>query len=245
MDQSKRGDIRINGSGSAGGGTYDSVIIKGSGKITGALKCEVFSISGSGTVAGDLEASDGRISGSGTVEGSVKADRFRINGSGKVEGDLTAKEFSITGSGTVQRSVDAQHIKIEGSGKIGLNCSAETFIADGGCDIGGLLSADEVSIRIFGFNNRVREIGGGKITVSLGPPRGLGVLRTIVSLGLINPILEADTIEGDEIVLESTKARLVRGNSVVIGSGCEIGTVEYKTFYQKNPEAKVDTETKL
>ena len=245
MDSNNRGDIRINGSGSAGGGTYDNVIIKGSGKITGSVKCEVFSISGSGTVEGDLEATDGRISGSGTVEGDVKADRFRITGSGKVEGDLSAKEFSISGSGGIKRNVDAQYIKIEGSGKIGLNCNAETFTADGGCDIGGLLSADEIAIRLYGFNNHIREIGGGKINVSLGPPHGLGVLRSIVSLGIFNPVLEVDTIEGDDIVLENTTAKIVRGKSVVIGSGCDIGTVEYTEFYQKNIDAKVAAETKL
>jgi cytoskeletal protein CcmA (bactofilin family) len=245
MDQNNRGDIRINGSGSAGGGTYDNVIIRGSGKITGSVKCEVFNISGSGDVAGNLEAIDGRISGSGTVEGDVKADRFKISGSGKIKGDLKAKEFSISGSGTVQKNVDAQIVHIEGSGKIGMNCSAEKFTADGGCDIGGLLSADEVTIRIFGLSNKIREIGGGKISVSLGMPHGLGVLRTIVSLGIFNPVLEVDTIEGDDIVLENTAARIVRGKSVVIGSGCDIGTVEYTEFYQKNIDAKVSAETKL
>jgi cytoskeletal protein CcmA (bactofilin family) len=242
MDSNNHGDIRINGSGSAGGGTYDSVVIRGTGKITGDLKCTAFSISGSGTIEGSLETSDGRISGSGTVEGNVKADRFKISGSGRVDGNLSAKEYAVSGSGAVGKSVEATLVKLEGSAKVGENCSAETFNADGGFEIGGLLSADDVTIRLYGFRSRAREIGGGKITVSLGPP--MGFIKSIFA-GFINPILEVDTIEGDEIVLENTAARIVRGNTVIIGSGCDIGTVEYKEFCQKNLDAKVGTETKI
>jgi cytoskeletal protein CcmA (bactofilin family) len=61
MDSYNRGDIRINGSGSAGGGTYNSVVIKGSGRIGGDLKCKIFNIGGTGTVEGSLETEDGKI----------------------------------------------------------------------------------------------------------------------------------------------------------------------------------------
>lgn len=37
-----------------------------------------------------------------------------------------------------------------------------------------------------------------------------------------------ETIEGDDIHLELTRARVVRGNNVSIGSGCDIDLVEYK-----------------
>lgn len=245
MDSTKRGDIRINGSGSTGGGLYDSVVIRGSGKVLGDLTCSVFNISGSGSVEGNLDTEEGKISGSGTVAGNVKSGRFRINGSAKLSGDVAADELSIAGSGTVVGSVAARAVKIEGTAKIGRDCTAEVFEAEGGFDVGGLLNADEVKIRIYGVKSRVREIGGGKISVTLGPPHGFNIIKTIVSMGILNPVLEADIIEGDEVFLENTAAKIVRGNSVTIGCGCDIGTVEYKEYYSKTLDSKVGLEQKI
>lgn len=244
MDNNFHGDIKINGSGSAGGGAYNSVIIKGAGKIIGDLTCNVFQISGTGSVEGNLEAQDGKISGSGVIEGDLKAEQFKINGSGKVTGSVTGRDFAVSGSGTVGKNVEVQNIKIEGSTKIALDCNAEVFTSDGSFDIGGLLNADEVNINLLGLKSKAKEIGGGKISVTAGPAHGLGVIKTIISMGILNPLLEAEIIEGDEIMLENTTAKIVRGNNVIIGQGCDIGTVEYKGNYVKNGDARVGTETK-
>ncbi len=245
MDNNFRGDIKINGSGSAGGGTYNSVIIKGAGKINGSLKCNIFSVSGTGSVDGDLETSDGKINGSGTIEGDVKADKFKISGTGKVTGSVTGNEFAVSGSGTIGKNVQVQKVKIEGHTKIGEDCTAESFTSDGAFEIGGLLNADEINISLLGFKSKAREIGGGRIKITLGPSHGLAVIKTIISMGLLNPTLEAEIIEGDEIMLENTTAKVVRGNNVMIGPGCDIGTVEYKGNYVRNGDARVGTETKV
>jgi cytoskeletal protein CcmA (bactofilin family) len=245
MENYNRGDIKINGSGSAGGGTYNSVIIKGSGRIGGDLKCNIFNIGGTGTVEGNLETADGKINGTGTIEGDLNAEKFKINGSGKISGSVSGTDFAVSGSGTVGKNVEVQNIKIEGSTKIGQDCNAEVFTSDGAFEIGGLLNADEVNIRLYGFKSKAREIGGGKITVSLGPSHGLNFIKTIVSIGILNPLLEVESIEGDEITLENTTAKIVRGNNVVIGDGCDIGAVEYKGNYVRNGDARVGTETKV
>jgi cytoskeletal protein CcmA (bactofilin family) len=208
----------------------------------GDLTCDFFQISGSGSVEGNLDTVEGRISGSGVVEGDLRAGKLKISGSGKIMGSVNADELTVSGSASVQKSVGAQNVRIEGSAKIGQDCSAESFEADGGFEIGGLFSADEVKIRIYGMKSKAREIGGGRITVALGP--ALGFIKSLVA-GFMNPVLEVDTIEGDEIVLENTSARVVRGNSVTIGSGCDIGTVEYKDYYTKTIDSTVGTQTKL
>lgn len=245
MDNDYRGDIKINGSGSAGGGTYNSVIIKGAGKINGDLKSNIFQISGSGSVEGNLETAEGRISGSGVIEGDLKSPQFKISGSGKVTGSVTGGDFAVLGSGTVGKSVEVQNVKIEGSVKIGLDCNAEVFTSDGSFEIGGLLNADEININLLGFKSKAKEIGGGRISVTGGSSHGFGVIKTIISMGILNPALEADIIEGDEIILENTTAKIVRGNNVTIGNGCDIGTVEYRDHYVRNSDARVGTETKV
>ncbi|NLT13977.1 MAG: hypothetical protein GXY05_06495 [Clostridiales bacterium] len=245
MDNNNRGDIRINGSGSAGGGTYNSVVIKGSGKISGNLKSDLFSVSGNGAVDGNLETADGKINGACTIGGDLKADKFKISGSGKIDGTVTGGDFAVSGSGIVGKSVEVQSVKIEGSVKIGQDCTAEVFTVDGAFEIGGLLNADDVSVRLLGIKSKAREIGGEKISVTVGPAHGLAVIKTIMTLGIFHPVLEAEIIEGDEIMLENTTAKIVRGNNIMLGEGCDIGTVEYKNNYVRNGDARVGTETKI
>lgn len=56
--------------------------------------------------------------------------------------------------------------------------------------------------------------------------------------------LEVETIEGEDIDLESTKAELVRGRNVVIGAGCEIERVEYSGTLTVDKAAKVGEQVK-
>ena len=48
-----------------------------------------------------------------------------------------------------------------------------------------------------------------------------------------------DVIEGDNIYIEYTQAKIVRGNTIVIGPGCNIELVEYKNNYTKDKESTV------
>ena len=63
-------------------------------------------------------------------------------------------------------------------------------------------------------------IGGETIDVRLGKPWAF-----LPFFGDRN--LTADTIEGDTIYLENTRAKVVRGANVTIGTDCSIDLVEY------------------
>ena len=245
MEATNQGDLRIDGSGSASGGTYNSIKINGSGKITGDVICRLFRINGSGTVQGRLETDDGKISGSGNIHGDVKAKLFKINGSGQIKGNFTGETMTISGSGTVGGSLNAQQVRIDGSGKIGLDCNTEKFHSEGLFEINGLLNSDEIDIKLYHSRCKVREIGGGRINVENGSSESFSILRTIATLGHSTPLLETDLIEGDEITLENTTAKIIRGNHVRIGRGCVIDLVEYKETLEKTGDAKVTEEHKI
>ena len=245
MAKNAYGDLRINGSGTASGGTYSSVKISGSGKINGDLNCREFVINGSGEVIGKIETERFRINGSGHILGDLKAQELKVNGSANLDGGVNGDNIVISGSADFKNGLDTQQIKIDGSVKIGGDCNAEQFHSNGVFEIGGLLNADDVEVHLYWHKSRAREIGGGKITVSLGDSAGMSFLKSIFTLGLHNPVLETDTIEGDEIYLENTTAKVVRGNNITIGQGCDIGLVEYKGSYQKNGDAKVAQEQKI
>ena len=48
-----------------------------------------------------------------------------------------------------------------------------------------------------------------------------------------------DTIEADEVDLESTRARIVRGVNIRIGKGCEIDRIEYSGTIEHEPSAVI------
>lgn len=261
MMNEARGSLKISGSGSAGGGVYEEVKISGSGKITGDIECNEFHISGSGKaegnvkakefktsgssrIDGDLEAEDVKISGSTHIEGNAKCDSIKISGSAHIGKNLEGNEIDVSGSTNVEGGVHGEHIRISGSINVKDDIEAEEFIAKGGFRIGGLLNADSIEISI-GGSCLAREIGGEKIEVKefMG---GAFFLNKI--FGFIfnqNLGLKTDLIEGDDIYLEHTVAKVVRGNNITIGKGCLIDTVEYKSELKILENGKVENQVKI
>jgi cytoskeletal protein CcmA (bactofilin family) len=260
MNNESVGSLKISGSGSAGGGVYDEVKISGSGKITGNVECNEFHISGSGKVegnvkakeyktsgssriTGDLEAEDIRISGSSHITGDVKCEEIKVSGSAHIEKGLSGGEISISGSARIDESLRGEQVRISGGIDIKGDCESEEFIARGSFQIGGLLNAGSIDIGVSGFCS-VREIGGERIEV-----------RELASAGIWNKIismftsrsagLKADNIEGDDIYLEYTTAKIVRGNNITIGRGCVIDTVEYKEKLDMIDEGRVANQVKI
>lgn len=254
MEYDKYGDLSISGSGKTGGGVFNRVHISGSAQITGDIECADFHADGSCHVSGSMKARTGRISGSahvvgsaefadglsvsgtGHMDGCVGGGRLSVSGSLHIGGDIQVNEAAVSGSMHVGGSLAAKTARISGELTVGGDCGADTFRAEGGLRIDGLLNADTVELRLHPFHNRIREIGGGSIRVEQGH-RALGVLlHAFVGSDFI---LTADTIEGDEVWLEHTKAAVVRGKRVTIGPGCEIGRVEYDENLQTDGDAKV------
>ena len=57
--------------------------------------------------------------------------------------------------------------------------------------------------------------------------------------------LISEVIEGDEIYVEYTKAKVVRGNKVVIGPGCDIQSVEYREDFKALKDGNVKENKKI
>ncbi len=245
MENKNQGILRINGSGSAGGGVFEKVIVNGSGHIKGDVKSDVINVNGSAHVDGNLDVVEVKLNGTAQVNGDIQAESLKLTGTARVIGAVQANQAVISGSTQIGGDLRCDSVRVDGSVKVDGSVSAETFTSNGGFDIGGLLTADEITVRMYGLKSHVKEIGGSKISVAIGPPNGIGVLKAIVSMGILNPILETETIEGDEVTLENTKASVVRGKTVTVGAGCDIGTVEYTESCGVSPDARVGTQTKV
>jgi len=167
-----------------------------------------------------------------------------LSGAGKLSGgdyNANVKELKCSGSYRVKDSITAEYVKISGVLKVGADVEADIFKASGGFEIEGLLSADKIEIRP-GGRCYAKEIGGEKIDVRRGGYRERGILldglvRMFTGKGTAE--LRANVIEGDEVHLEDTVADIVRGKTVEIGPGCQIGTVEYSEKLDVHPNAEV------
>lgn len=266
-------DLLINGNGSSGGGEFETVKINGHGKILGDLKCDFFNINGHGSTVGNVDAQKVQIDGSGkirgnvtakiakieghsSIHGNVDAARLDVDGHATITGKVTATELDIDGWVTIEDDAKAEETRIDGRCKVkgnftgkeirmdGIltvkgNCEVESFKADGKFDIDGLLSADQIEINIF-WSSKSKEIGGQSIVVK----RKIELLNKLVS-AFKTVQLTADLIEGDTIELNATKAKIVRGEDIVIGDGCEIDLVEYSGTYIENGNSVVRKAVKI
>nr|WP_304217920.1 polymer-forming cytoskeletal protein [Fredinandcohnia onubensis] len=235
-----KGNLVINGMGSSGGGSFNKVLINGKGNVQGDVDCNDFSINGTGSVTGNIKGEHGKINGSGVIEGSIEFDRFTIDGTGSIRGNVKVNKMTISGKGKIGGSLRGEEIKIRGNATIEEDCEAEEFKGEGGFAIGGLLNADIIDISIAG-ECRAKEIGGQTIKVKKGIFRFLNNLfKSVYPVSLKTEIIEADEIE-----IEYTTAKMVRGKNINIGPNCEIDVVEYTGTFSQDPSAKVKEARKM
>ncbi|MCS6903353.1 MAG: polymer-forming cytoskeletal protein [Candidatus Bipolaricaulota bacterium] len=250
-------------------GDVDANLIKtaGSCRIDGDVKTKELKTAGSCRVSGDVRAERMRTVGSCIVEGDVYADEINVAGTQVVECSVKAKGITSAGLLKVTNDVEAEKFLSRGGFEIGGLLSAEEIkIELGGgkvTEIGG--TRIEVRRRGRAFWGWRRE---PRVHLYLERGRGSeGLLESIFEeLGQIGEeveravseslghtfgwsrgsgYLEAETIEGDEIFLENTKARAVRGKKIQIGEGCEIESVEYSESLEIAPGAQVKEQKRV
>jgi len=169
------------------------------------------------------------------VVGDIVCEDCKWDGVTTIDGSITAKTLTAKGKSDIRGDVRGEVIRLEGYMKIGGLCDAEKFVGMGAFTIEGLLNAGDISLQVYG-PTRIHEIGAETIRVQRESGRSLfGRLKT----------LTADIIEGDEIYLEYTKARAVRGNKVTLGAGCNIDVVEYRAEFEQHAKAHIGTQKKL
>lgn len=230
-------DLKITGAGQAAGGLYENIRTDGAVKINGDLICTSLISNGSLKVNGSIQGEDCRINGSGIVRGSFSGIRLRVDGSAQVDRDLFMECLEVHGVLKVDGNASAEKTEVFGGIEIDGNAKFEAFKVHGGFKIEGMLYAGTIELMMNGAC-RAKEIRGQRVHVR-------NKLSTRNLLAYLAPFLAVrltvDVIEGDDIELEGTTARIVRGNSVKIGPGCKIGRVEYKHHYEDNPKAVVAT----
>ncbi len=236
--------FELPGAGKVEGGltVHGPIGIDGAGKVEGPVRGEALEVNGSFKVEhgpcginGDLE-----VNGSFKVENGpcTVGGKAGISGSFKVAGDLSVGTLEVDGSAKIEGSVSAGEIEVDGVLKVEGPVQAESFRAEGAVRIDGLLNAETVELTVSG-EDRIESIGGGSVRVRRG--------RSGFSLFSVQkrPHLSAELIEADEIDLEYTDARTVRGVNVRIGAECVVDRVEYSGTLTTAADARIGEKVKI
>ncbi|GGE15101.1 hypothetical protein GCM10011571_15800 [Marinithermofilum abyssi] len=235
MKTGSKNNLVIAGSGSTSGGNYNDVKINGEGRVNGDLECVHFRTNGKSEVKGGIQAESVQVHGVSKVAGEVKVQQFKVNGHAEVQADVKSEEVKVYGYAEIKGRLSSEEVEIKGGVSIKGDCEAERFSVKGGFHIEHMLNAGNIAIDLY-RTSKVKEIGGEKITIRKPSHSLLDKVKMIFNL---SGELSAESIEGDDIYLEHTRAKVVRGNHIHIGPGCEIDRVEYKGSFKSDKEAKV------
>jgi cytoskeletal protein CcmA (bactofilin family) len=225
-------------------GRFNEVAVMGELTINGDLDCQDLKVMGQTTVRGGLKGKEGKITGKAVLQNNLEMEELKVMGQLKTEGTAKIDRLRVEGQVSLGGALTAQEIDLRGELKVAGDCTAETFKARGAFAIDGLLNAGEIDIKHYG-RCRAREIGGESILVRRGPHSMLARFIKSIFTGLELVNLVTDSVEGDDIYLENTTAKVVRGNRVRIGEGCEIERVEYKDTFEYVTDTHVRASKKI
>ena len=250
-------NVHISGAGTFSGGTYEEIHVSGSGRWEGNVKCRRIHISGAVIGGGDRQAEEKiHVSGSLKTKGEISCDgEMHISGALATDGNVSGKEIHISGGGKcgsitgtdiqVSGAVSVNHLHadqaiLSGGFKVENDVEAEKVTISGSGTIKGLLNADEVEISA-GYREgsiTIGGIGGSRVLIKKPEPFSLFGIALSMKPSYTQSVV-TDTIEADEVDLESTRARIVRGVNIRIGKGCEIDRIEYSGTIEHEPSAVI------
>ena len=240
MEDRKLNSIQIDGLGTYGGGEFDKVSIAGSGKFTEGVKSEKFQVSGIGTLQGELDTKQLAVSGTCKVEGNVIAEDIDVSGVLKCMGNIeVVKELHVNGMTKVEQCLKANEVKGKGFLEVKQDVSGEMIEVEGVLNCGGFLNCEVLVFTAVG-TSVLNEIGAARIRIKQGYESVTKFLGPFMPKILKENKVVANTIEGDEIILENCEAKIVRGKNIKIGKGCRIGVVECSGQIDIDLEATVD-----
>ncbi|AGB17903.1 hypothetical protein [Thermoanaerobacterium thermosaccharolyticum] len=249
MDLEKRQNIKIVGDNTSAGGLFNNVSVVGNGIFNSSVDCVYIKVAGDCTINGDLKTVSGVVAGDINIKGNLSADMLKVAGNMTVDGDESIKDLITHGNTTINGNISSEKIDANGYFTVKGNCNTEVFKSKSiVIKLNGLLNADDIDIYIYG-NNFVKEIGGEKIVIKRGSESIFKRFKLIKSLILSHDMckgnLTTDVIEGDEIYLEYTTAKAVRGKNVTIGQGCNIELVEYVDNFNQHNDSVVKESKKI
>lgn len=225
-------NIRIMGEGTVGAGNYNKISIMGEGDILGKVNAKGISILGNGRSEKGIETNALKVSGTFRTKSFVKIKDFlKVSGNATFNDNVTSENIKISGEAEFKNGLNSRKMRILGKCDVSGDCESERIIGRGETNVEGLMTADYIDLKLFN-GSYIKEIGGESIKVTKG--------KSFFMFRGSKGRLFSDIIEGDNIELTNTTCKIVRGNNIVINSGCKIGKVEYRDNLKINNNSEVE-----
>jgi len=162
------------------------------------------------------------------MNGKASVDTFKMFGNSKVYDEIKGRNFKVFGNLELIKKMTGESCHVKGLMSSKDSVELDALSVKGGLDIEGLLNVGKLTVTLAHSTSRIKEIGGETIRIKGKWLNFFGGQNRLV----------VESIEGDNIYLEHTTAKIVRGNHVTLGPGCDIELVEYQTSYKSNKTAK-------
>ncbi|HEY9186626.1 MAG TPA: hypothetical protein VIR55_01855 [Ignavibacteria bacterium] len=239
-------DLRIHGHMVLSGGKYKTVKIHGRAVFQSDLISEVTKVHGETKIEGNIKSKIAKIFGSIDIKGDSDFKTIKVYGFCHSSLNINSDEIKVHGDLRSDGNVNCEIIDAYGKIKAKGNFNADKFYCIGEVKIEKELNADVLTIYNKG-NSKVNLIGGSIINLKKFLPGGFH--KIIHKLLLLDKwkrkLFYVDVIEGDEIYIEYTKAKVVRGKSITIGECCEVDYIEYYDVLNKNGKSIIKKELKI
>ncbi len=246
MNMENRHDLKVNGAMRLNGGKYEEVKVNGSLTMDGDLDSKSVGINGNMNLNGGVITGQTVVNGSFNITGDCACDTIKIAGTMKVFESCKAGMAKISGTLEIGKTFECENIRNYGLLRVNGNLNAENIESKGALNVGGLINCDTMKIEMFHRNN-AKELGGEKISIKRHSSfsKVKDFFLSIMDMNDRTTRFEVDTIEADEIYIEYTTAKTVRGKNIQIGEGCDIGSVEYSGDYKSDPDSKIGKSEKI
>ena len=234
-------DMKISGSGSIPAGEYDAIKISGSGTIQGNIKCSGLHVSGSANADGTVECTgEIHVSGACDFDKDIITKTLHISGALNTDGNIIATDLAhLSGGVNIEGSLKCGTLEAHGGLNVDEDIEAETVSVHGNLVCGGLLNAESIEIDIRD-GCLIGSIGGSKVVIRHKKRKFFKNLITIsFNDKQVRGIEIQQSIEGDEIDIESVTCPRVSGRTVTVGEGCKIELLQYSEHYAIHEKAKV------
>ena len=233
------GNIKVLGDGVIPDGIYNNIKIAGSCNIVGSISANLLKISGSCNCNENIKSEEIKVYGAFNNKGEVFCNNlFIVNGAASILKGNFKGLVKVRGELSVKEDSSFENIEVYGELKTLGNFEGNAFYGYGRVDIEGLLSADKVEI-IIHDNSEIKEIGGENISIKNNTSKKFFErLFNQTKKGYVR----CNIIEGDNIYLENTICDIIRGENIIIGKGCTIGTIEYSNNLTIDKESMVRNE---
>jgi cytoskeletal protein CcmA (bactofilin family) len=236
MSDQTRTDMKTAGGGTFTGGTYGDVTFNGSGVINGDVDAITYRVNGAGTSNGRVKAQSITVNGTAGFNGEVQSNDLTVNGDASIRDGAGVGHLVVKGNLSVGGGLASHEVELKGFLRVGGAFDAEQFTGEGGFNVAGMLNADNVDVTVQAPST-AREIGGERVVIRQ-PTGNIASFTGLLTIWA-EKRLTAESIEADTVWLENTTAKVVRGKSVTLGTGCVIDLVEYSESYTPGPTAQV------